>query len=129
MLLRLCMAATDTFKSHMTSSPILAFPDLEKQFILTPDASCIAVGGVLSQIRDDGRDHPIAFFSKALNKCERKWDACEQELFAILSGVKHFRHYLMNTKFRVRTDNKAGPYTTSDAENKYILVFTDHFTK
>ena len=111
-----CQAATDTFKSHITSSPILAFPDLEKQFILTTDASCIAVGGVLSQIGDDGRDHPIAFFSKALNKCERKWDACEQELFAILSGVKHFRHYLMNTKFRVRTDNKACTYILKKSE-------------
>ena len=111
-----CQKATEILKAHITSAPILCFPDLSRQFILTTDASSIAVGGVLSQIRDDGKDHPIAFFSKALNKAERKWDACEQELYAILSSVKHFRHYLLNTKFKIRTDNKACTYILKKAE-------------
>ena len=111
-----CQRATAELKSHITSAPVLVFPDFSRQFILTTDASAIAVGGVLSQIREDGKDHPIAFFSKALNKAERKWDSCEQELFAILSGVRHFRHYLLNTKFLIRTDNKACTYVLRKSE-------------
>ena len=111
-----CEKATLELKERVTSAPILHFPDMSRQFILTTDASAIAVGGVLSQMGDDGKDHPISFFSKALTKAERKWDSCEQELFAILSAVKHYRHYLMNTKFRVRTDNKACTYVLKKAE-------------
>ena len=111
-----CEKVTNELKARITTAPILTFPDFSKQFILTTDASSIALGGVLSQIGDDGKDHPIAFYSKALNKAERKWDSCELELYAILSCVKHFRHYLLNTKFRIRTDNKACTYVLKKAE-------------
>lgn len=111
-----CNRATGVLKARVTSAPILCFPDFTKQFILTTDASSIAVGGVLSQIRDDGKDHPIAFFSKALSKAEKKWDSCEQELYAIVCGVRHFRHYLLNTYFKIRTDNKACTYVLRKSE-------------
>lgn len=89
----------------------------------TTDTSSIAVGGVLSQIREDGNDHPIPFFSKALQKAERKWDSCEQQLFANLCSVQHFRHYLLNTKFRARTDNKACTYVFKNPS--WALRFLD----
>jgi hypothetical protein len=39
----------------MTSSPILIYPCLEKEFILDTDASGTGTGAVLSQIGDDPR--------------------------------------------------------------------------
>ena len=97
-------------KSQITSAPILAFPDFTRPFILTTDASAIAIGAVLSQIQHDDREHPISFYSKILNATERKWDACEQELYAIVTAVKHYKSFLMKNQFEVRTDNATCAY-------------------
>lgn len=69
------------------------------------DASAIAAGAILSQFGDDKKDHPIAFYSRTLSGAERKWSPCELELFAIVAGIQHFKHYLLNTRFRIRADN------------------------
>ena len=47
--------AFDTLKAHVTSEPILAHPELDKQFKLEVNASGFAVGAVLLQKKDDGK--------------------------------------------------------------------------
>lgn len=46
-------------KKIITSPPILAYPNFEKQFVLTTDASNVALGAVLSQ-----QNRPICFASR-----------------------------------------------------------------
>ena len=46
------------------SSSVLYSPDFEKEFILQTDASDRSVGAVLSQMGDDDKEHPVAYFSK-----------------------------------------------------------------
>ena len=111
-----CDQAAETLKEQITSAPILAFPDFEKTFTLTTDASATAIGAVLSQKQEDGRDHPVSFYSKTLDATQRKWDSCEQELFAIVEAVKHFRCYLMNVRFKIFTDNAACTYILKKPE-------------
>ena len=43
-----CQAAMETLKKHLTTAPILAYPDKEGTFILDTDASDVAMGAVLS---------------------------------------------------------------------------------
>jgi hypothetical protein len=62
------------------------------------------VGAVLSQ-GEIGRDLPIAFASRSLNKAERNYSTTE-ELLAIVWGVRLFRPYLFGTKFKIVTDHK-----------------------
>ena len=45
-------------------SPLLAFPDFTKPFILDMDASKEGLGAILSQKQDNGRFHPVAFSSR-----------------------------------------------------------------
>jgi len=101
-----CQNAVDTLKERITTAPVLIFPNWSEEFILTTDASGTAVAGVLAQ-RREGKELPIAFYSKSLSKAERKWPATELELYAIYCSVKHFRPYLMNNPFQLYTDSKS----------------------
>ncbi len=51
--------AFEELKVKLTSAPVLAYPDYEKKFVVCTDASSRAVGAVISQADEDGRDHPI----------------------------------------------------------------------
>ena len=44
----------------MVTTPILVLPDWRKEFHLHVDASCIALGEVLTQASEGEMDHPIA---------------------------------------------------------------------
>jgi len=52
-----CDQAFNTLKKALTTSPILTYPCLEKDFILDTDASGTGVGAVLSQTGEDGKEH------------------------------------------------------------------------
>ena len=52
-------------KEKILTSPLLAFPDFAKPFLLEMDASKEGLGAILSQKQDDGRFHPVAFGSRS----------------------------------------------------------------
>jgi hypothetical protein len=56
-------------KKFLTNDPILQYPDFTKDFILTTDASNIAIGAVLSQ-GTIGSDKPIAYAPRTPNDSE-----------------------------------------------------------
>lgn len=97
--------AFEQFKRILTSEPILQFPDFNKPFVLTTDASNYAIGAVLSQ-GEIGKDLPIAYASRTLSKSEVNYSTTEKELLAIVWGTKHFRPYLFGKKFFIITDHK-----------------------
>ena len=79
--------AFDTLKVHITDEPVLAHPDLTKQFELKVDASGYAVGAVLMQRQEDGKRHPVGFYSVTLNPAERNYDIYDLELLAIVKAL------------------------------------------
>ena len=83
----------------------LQYPDFSKPFILTTDASGIAIGGILSQ-GEINKDRPIAYASRTLTENEIKYNTYEKEALAIVYCVKHFRPYLYGRKFTLVTDHK-----------------------
>lgn len=87
-------------KELLTNAPILKYPDFEKPFKLTTDASNISIGGVLSQC-----NQPIGYYSRTLNSAEKNYSTIEKELLAILDCTKHFRPYLYGRKFIIETDH------------------------
>jgi len=107
--------AFDDLKTALTTTPVLTIPDLSKPFILTTDASGVGLGAVLSQHTDAG-EKPVAFFSRKLNEHEVKYDIYTQELLAVVSALKEWRHYLeAPTSFEtlIRTDQEALKYLQS----------------
>jgi len=59
-------------KKELCSQPVLTMPDYNMDFHIWPDASQIAVGGILTQLKE-GEHHPIYYISKKLSKAERNY--------------------------------------------------------
>lgn len=92
-------------KEKLVSPPVLKYPDFDRSFILTTDASGEGLGAVLSQ-GESGKDLPVAFASRTLNQAEKNYSTTEKELLAIVWGMRYFRPYLYGKHFRVVTDHK-----------------------
>lgn len=92
-------------KEILTNAPLLQFPDQTKPYILTTDASNVALGAVLSQ-GSVGSDKPIAYASRTLSETEMRYSTIERELLAIIWAVKHFRPYLYGNTFTIFTDHR-----------------------
>jgi hypothetical protein len=86
--------AFTAIKEAFTKSPILAMPNMNEPFIIECDASDFATGGILSQKGNDGRIHPIAFRSSAMNSAERNYEIFDKELLSIIRALEDWRHYL-----------------------------------
>lgn len=95
----------NTCKKILCNDPILQYPDFTKDFILTTDASNVAIGAVLSQ-GTIGQDKPVAFASRTLNESEQRYSTIEKELLAIVWACKYFRPYLFGRKFTIVTDHR-----------------------
>jgi hypothetical protein len=67
------ITAFDQLRMCLTSEPVLAFPDFSKPFVIFTDASDYGLGAVLSQLDENGKDRPIAYASRHLNKTEQKY--------------------------------------------------------
>ncbi|CAF4948538.1 unnamed protein product [Pieris macdunnoughi] len=97
--------AFEILKSKLISPPILAYPDFTQPFILTCDASNYAISAILSQ-GPVGKDRPIAYSSRTLNKAECNYSVTEKECLAIVFGTQTFRPYIYGRRFTIVTDHK-----------------------
>ncbi len=107
-----CQKSFENIIKCIGTPPILAYPDFNKEFIITVDASKLGCGAILSQITN-GEDLPICFASKSFTKGEQNKAVIEQELIAMHWGIKYFRPYIYGTKFLVRSDHRPLSYLFS----------------
>src|ERR1044072_8309530 len=90
------------------------------------DVSKEGIGAVLVQKDKEGKEHPIAYFSKALTPCERNYDTTNMEALAVIQAIKKFRYYLHGQKFRIITDHRAllwliSQQTQGSSDGDYIF--------
>lgn len=97
----------EILRSKLVQTPVLNFPDFDKQFILDTDASFDCIGAVLSQKDEDGFERVIAYGSHKMSKHEVGYCITRKELLAIYYFCQHFKHYLYGRRFLLRTDHKA----------------------
>ncbi len=62
---------------------MLRSPDFSRQLIWQTDASNRGVGAVLTQMDDQGEEHPASYYSQKLLLREQKYTTLEKELLAI----------------------------------------------
>lgn len=84
-------------KTQLATTPILTYPNWDKEFHVHVDASNYAIGARMAQIGDHGLDHPVYFASRLLSKAEKNYSTTEQEALKMVYVVQKFRHYLLAT--------------------------------
>lgn len=115
-----CTTSFNNLKKSLSSKNILAFPNFNKPFDISTDASNEALGAVLSQ-----ENRPIAFGSKTLNPTETKYSTIEKELLGVVCGVKRFRCYVYGRDFTVFTDHKPllGIHKMKDPSSRLLRLY------
>jgi hypothetical protein len=94
-----------TLKKFLTTTPVLAQPDIEKSFDVYYDASGTSIGGVLIQ---DGR--AITYASRQLRRHEEHYPTQNLELLVVIHAFKVWRHYLLGNLVHINTDHKSLKY-------------------
>ena len=99
-------------KSLFAAQVLTALPDFKRPFIVTTDASEDGIGAVLSQVGQDGKDRPVAFFSRGIDTPEIREElesmvkTRELELYAFLCATRKWRSFLYGQRFLWLTDHK-----------------------
>ena len=99
----------------MTEAPILQTPSKRDVLIPETDACNTGLGSCLKFIdRQSGVEHVVSYHSHII---------VEKECYAVIHSLRNFRHYLTNTKFIIKTDNRTITYLNkkNDIKNSRLL--------
>lgn len=114
--------AFEKLKKTLSEITYKSIPDTKKEFILTTDASNIAIGGILTQCNSEGKQNFIEAFSKTLDEAQKNYSVTDKELLAVVKSIENFRHYLIGKPFTLRTDHKALEYLWSTKNQNSRLL-------
>jgi hypothetical protein len=96
-----CNEAFEQLKVLLTTAPVLAQPDIEKNFDVYCDTSGSGLGCVLMQ---EGR--VIDYAPRQLRQHEEHYPTHDLELAAVVHALKIWRYYLLGNICHVYTDHK-----------------------
>lgn len=102
-----CLQAFKYLCDTLTSEPVLALYSPGKATELHCDASQLGFGAILLQKQEDGKFHPIAYFSQATTPEEGRYHSFELETLAIIYALRKFSIYLDGIEFKIITDCNA----------------------
>ena len=97
-----CQKALYTIKHAITNSPVIIYPDPNKQYHLFTDTSNHTLSGVSSQTRETLKEngmldityHPITYQSEAFTWSQINWSTLVKEAYAIMMLFDKMVFYL-----------------------------------
>ena len=96
----------EAFKNALCNSLSLYYPTYDWTWILRVDASDIACGAILLQVRpSDGALLPININSKKFSRTAQGWSTIEKEGFGCYHGIKSNDYLLRGKEFILETDH------------------------
>ncbi|XP_049360412.1 uncharacterized protein LOC125825111 [Solanum verrucosum] len=113
--------AFESLKKMLIEAPILTSPNWELPFELMCDASDVAVGAVLGQMKEKVF-HSIYYASKTLDAAQTNYTVIKKEILALVYAFDKFRSYLVGTKVVVYTDHAAIRYLFNKKDAKPRLI-------
>ncbi|GFU75495.1 retrovirus-related Pol polyprotein from transposon 297 [Trichonephila clavipes] len=100
-----CENAFRELKGKLIDKPVLYAPNFEREFIVQTDASNAGRGAVLTQLTEQGEEHPILYLSKKFSEVEKRYCTTEKECASIVFAIKRLHYYLDGNSFLVMTDH------------------------
>jgi hypothetical protein len=93
-------------KEALTSTPVLAWFDPNRETVVSADASSFGLGAVLLQKQQTGDFKPVAYISRSMTPTEQRYAQIEKEALAFTWACEHLADYLIGLKFHIQTDHK-----------------------
>ena len=97
----------ENLKKEITESPCLAHFDPKKDNYVTTDACNTGLGATLWQKEGEMFRPVVAFASRFLTDCGRKYANNELEILGVLWGLEYSRYYDYGKKVNLLTDHQA----------------------
>jgi hypothetical protein len=97
--------AFNTLKKLLTTSPVLAQPDIAKPFDVYCDASGTGLGCVLMQA-----GQVISYSSQQLRRHEENYPTHDLEFSSVVMALRMWKHYLPGNVVHIYTDHKSLMY-------------------
>lgn len=101
-----CEESFNQIKRYLCSQPVLEIYDKDLPIKIFTDASLEGIGAILKQTQLDGKDKPVAYFSKKLNESQKRKKAIYLECLAMKEAVKYWQHWLIGKQFTIYSDHK-----------------------
>jgi ribonuclease HI len=96
-----CQIAFDEIKKILLSPPVLQAPRLGKPLLLYLSVEEMAMGAMLAQEDEEGKEFAIYYISKKLSEAETKYELIEKYCLALVWATRRLRHYMLNTKVQI----------------------------
>ena len=98
--------AFEEVKTALTTMPVLALYDPNKETKITADASSYGLGGMLLQKQPDSTWRPIMFISRSLTPTESRYATIEKEALALTWACERCSDYIVGKSIEAETDHK-----------------------
>ncbi|XP_027869193.1 uncharacterized protein K02A2.6-like [Xiphophorus couchianus] len=97
--------AFQELKDLLSSPPVLAMYDTNRECKVSADASAYGLGSVLLQ--KWGQEwRPVAYVSRSLTQTEQRYAQVEKEALSLTWACERFSNYLVGKHFQMETDHK-----------------------
>lgn len=122
----------NNFKERLSTSMDVIFPDFALEWIVLPDASDLAVGWIILQLRPMAdtslRAEPISIGSEKLSPVARRWPINEKEGYALVRSVRSNSNLLATKPFLIASDHWNLSYIETNPSAKvqrYLLALQE----
>jgi hypothetical protein len=99
----------------------MTYPDFNKKFVVSTDASIKGLGATLSQRGENG-ERVIAYASRSLNQHERNYGITKLEALGVMWAIELWKVYLQDHQFDLITDHKEMKDTNPTLERWSIKI-------
>ena len=99
--------AFEKLKHSLTSVPVMAYFDTQKDTVMTVDASPVGISAILAQENPHSDDcRIVAYASRALSPVEKRYSQTEKEALSVVWAVEHFHLFIYGKPFKLINDHK-----------------------
>ena len=122
-----CQAELDYLKSCLASDPILKNIDLNRDLVISCDASIYGIGFVIMQADNDGMLHAIRYCSYSTTPAQANYSAEDMEALGLMYALKSIEWLAQCRHVTVIMDNTAvlhiQDWNPRNRRQRYMLTY------